>query len=64
MPEPLVIQEDRGHVRVLTINRPSKRNAFDNALYGAMADAITSASNDSTVRAVVLRAIRPDGLRV
>ena len=54
MPEPLVIQEDRGHVRVLTINRPIKRNAFNNALYGAMADAIVSASNDAAVRAVVI----------
>lgn len=54
MPEPLVIQEDRGHVRVLTINRPTKRNAFDNALYGAMADAITSASGDAAVRVVVV----------
>ena len=54
MPEPLVIQEDRGHVRLLTINRPIKRNAFDNALYGAMADAISAASRDPAVRVVVI----------
>jgi enoyl-CoA hydratase/carnithine racemase len=54
MPEPLVIQEDRGHVRLLTINRPSKRNAFDNSLYNAMADALIAASADGAVRAVVI----------
>lgn len=54
MPDSLVIQEDHGHVRLLTINRTSKRNAFDNALYGAMADAIERASADPTVRVVVI----------
>lgn len=54
MTEPLVIQEDRGHVRLLIINRPGKRNAFDNALYRAMADAITAAGTEPAVRAVVI----------
>jgi enoyl-CoA hydratase/carnithine racemase len=47
--ETLVITQDHGAVRLLTINRPAKRNAFDNALYGAMADAITVASADPAV---------------
>lgn len=54
MSEPLVKQESRGHVRLLTINRPAKRNAFNNPLYGAMADALIAASNDSSVRVVVI----------
>jgi enoyl-CoA hydratase/carnithine racemase len=52
--EPPVITQDYGAVRLLTINRPAKRNAFDNALYGAMADAITRASTDPVVHVVVL----------
>ena len=54
MPEPLVITQDHGAVRLLTINRPAKRNAFDNALYGAMADAITMASAEPAVHVVVI----------
>lgn len=41
---------------VLTIrmNRPEKKNALDRAMYGAMADALSSAEADSAVRAVLL----------
>ena len=53
MPE-LVRVDDRGHVRVVTFDRPEARNAFNVAMYRAAADALASARDDEAVRAVVL----------
>lgn len=41
-------------LRLLTINRPSRRNALDRATYLALAEALLKAAEDQTVRAVVL----------
>lgn len=49
-----VLVEDRGHVRVLTFDRPEARNAFDVAMYRAAADALAAARDDTNLRAVVL----------
>ena len=46
--------EDRGHVRVLTFDRPEARNAFDVAMYRAVADALGAAQGDVDVHVVVL----------
>ena len=46
--------EDRGHVRIVTFDRPEARNAFDVAMYRACATALSAAQNDPVVRAVVL----------
>ncbi|MEU8707394.1 enoyl-CoA hydratase/isomerase family protein [Streptomyces sp. NPDC048565] len=46
--------EDRGPVRVITLNRPDKLNALDTALTRALSTALTRAEDDSRVRAVVL----------
>ena len=46
--------EDRGHVRIVTFNRPEARNAFDVAMYRAAAAALGAARDDVDVRAVVL----------
>jgi len=46
--------EDRGHVRVLTFDRPEVRNAFNVAMYRAAADAFTAARDDSSVHVVVI----------
>jgi enoyl-CoA hydratase/carnithine racemase len=51
--DPLLVV-DRGRVRVLTLNRPEKRNAFDQGLYRATGEALTAALADDGVRAVVL----------
>ena len=54
-PEPQRIRvEDRGHVRILTFDRPEARNAFDVSMYRAAADAGATARDDPEVRAVVL----------
>ncbi len=46
--------DHHGAVQVLTLNRPQARNAIDHGLYMAIADALTSATNDDTVNAVVV----------
>jgi enoyl-CoA hydratase/carnithine racemase len=50
----LVLTERRGHVMVLTINRPQKRNAFHNPLYQAMARAVLAAQADRSVRVLLI----------
>ena len=46
--------ENRGAVRVLTMNRPEKRNALNTELTRALLDALRAADADDAVGAVVL----------
>lgn len=46
--------EDVGHVRVLRMNRPEKRNALNNALTRGLVDALAAAEVDDAVHVVVL----------
>ena len=41
-------------IRVVTINRPEKKNALTQAMYAVMADAVAGADEDPEVRAVVI----------
>ena len=50
----VLLSEDRGPVRVLTMNRPEKRNALNTALTQALLDALRGADADDAVRCVVL----------
>src|ERR1041385_6429155 len=52
--EDIVLAEDQGAVRVLTLNRPRKPNAIDPALRVVLAEMLESAMADDTVRAIVL----------
>ena len=52
--ESLLISEDRGHVRLLTLNRPAKKNAINNALWESLRDAFVAADEDPSVRCLVL----------
>ncbi|MBV9560866.1 MAG: enoyl-CoA hydratase/isomerase family protein [Bradyrhizobium sp.] len=54
MTEHIRIEKADG-VLTLTFARPDKKNALTNAMYGALADAITAADADGAVRAIVLR---------
>lgn len=54
MSEPNVLIEDRGAVRVITLNRPQVRNAIDLPLRVALAEALEAAGADPAVRAVVV----------
>ena len=59
MNEQLVLCEDRGAVRVLTMNRPESRNALNTALISALHTALTQADCDDSVRALVLTGADP-----
>jgi len=51
----LVLQEDRGAVRHVVLNRPQKRNALNTELIELLGEALRSAAADPAVRCVVLR---------
>src|SRR5215207_10486011 len=51
----LVLTEDRGAVRHVVLNRPQKRNAFNDELVLATGAALRAAADDAAVRCVVLR---------
>jgi methylglutaconyl-CoA hydratase len=51
---PVLIKERDGTTLRLTLNRPEVRNAFDEEVIGALAEAAREAALDTTLRAVVL----------
>jgi enoyl-CoA hydratase/carnithine racemase len=55
----LVITEDRDAVRHVVLNRPEKRNAFNDELVEATGAALRAAAGDPAVRCVVLRGNGP-----
>jgi enoyl-CoA hydratase/carnithine racemase len=56
---PIVETEDRGAVRHVVLNRPEKRNAFNDELVLGLRDALTAAAGDDSVHCVVLRGNGP-----
>ncbi|MGI9577612.1 MAG: enoyl-CoA hydratase/isomerase family protein [Microthrixaceae bacterium] len=50
----VLLTEDDGGARVLTLNRPNAKNAFNQALWYALADAMEEAARDDSIRCVVL----------
>ncbi|MEZ5139330.1 MAG: enoyl-CoA hydratase/isomerase family protein [Acidimicrobiales bacterium] len=52
--EPVLLIEDDGGARVLTLNRPAQLNAFDQALWHATAEALEAAAADDAVRCVLI----------
>lgn len=54
MSDDVLLSEDRGPVRILTLNRPEKKNAFDLALTDALWICLEAASADPSVRAVIV----------
>ncbi len=52
--EQLVLQDTRGAVRILTLNRPDKRNALNGALRCSLLGALDAAARDAAIRAIVL----------
>jgi enoyl-CoA hydratase len=55
----LVLSEDAGPVRVLTMNRPEARNALNPALIETLYAALCDADDDPSVRVVVLTGADP-----
>jgi enoyl-CoA hydratase/carnithine racemase len=52
--EPIVLVEDADGVRLITFNRPSALNAFNQALWVAVKDALVGAAEDPELRCAVL----------
>ena len=50
----VLLTEDRGAIRVLTMNRPEKRNALNSELTQGLLDALRKADVDDAVGAIVL----------
>lgn len=50
----VLLVENQGRVRVLTLNRPQQKNAFTDALYDAVRDALRDAMEDDSVACVVI----------
>ena len=59
--QPEILSEQRDGVLWLTLNRPAKANAMNVSMMSALADRISAAASDATVRAV---AITGSGTRV
>jgi enoyl-CoA hydratase/carnithine racemase len=50
----VLLSEDRDRARLLTLNRPEAKNAFNDALYDAVGAALTEAQSDPGVATVVI----------
>lgn len=50
----VLLIENRGRVRVITLNRPEMKNAFNDAQYDAVRDALADAMDDDSVACVVI----------
>ena len=48
-----LLVESRGHVRVLTLDRPERRNALSSALQADLIEALLDAAESTDVRAAV-----------
>lgn len=58
MPETIV--ETANSIRTITLNRPEKRNALNDALIGALKDALGEADREASLRAIVIRGAGKD----
>lgn len=45
---------DQGDIRIVAMRRPEKKNALTQAMYLSMAEVIATASNDSTIRCILV----------
>ena len=55
----ILLQEDKGGVRILTMNRPEKRNALNTELTVGLMNALRAADADDAIGAVVLTGAGP-----
>ena len=55
----VLLVENRGAVRILTMNRPEKRNALNSELTQGLLDALRAADADDSVGAIVLTGAGP-----
>ena len=55
-----VLQTTEGACRIITLNRPEKRNALNDALVEALKNALAEADRDETLRSIVIRGAGKD----
>src|SRR5688572_16562788 len=55
-----VVASDHGFYRVLTLNRPEKRNALNDELIADLKEALGEVDEDDELRAIVIRGTGPD----
>jgi len=55
MDESVLLTENRGPIRILSLNRPTKLNALNHDLVVALTDALRDAHEDETCTVVILR---------
>jgi len=60
MKSEVVLASDEGAVRLLTLNRPEKRNALNDELISELKKALRGADADESVRAIVIRGAGKD----
>ena len=53
---PALLQERRGGVAMLTLNRPEQRNSLNEAMLAALSECLAAIAKDDTVRAVIIAA--------
>ncbi|HTO00031.1 MAG TPA: enoyl-CoA hydratase-related protein, partial [Microthrixaceae bacterium] len=53
-PEPAVLTERRGHLLIVTLNRPERKNAINGEMLVRMLDAFNEADSNPDIRAIVL----------
>ena len=54
---PILLSENRGHIRLLTINRPERMNSLSPEMSDALVEAFVEAGADPEVRVIVLTAV-------
>jgi enoyl-CoA hydratase len=54
---PILLNETRGHIRLLTINRPERMNSLSPEMSDALVEAFVEAGADPEVRVIVLTAV-------
>lgn len=57
MTDGILLRETRGHIRILTINRPERSNAMSPELTEELIDAFVDGGADPAIRAIVLTAV-------
>lgn len=55
-----VLKENNGSIRIITLNRPDKRNALNDELIADLKDALNEANGDESLRAIVIRGAGKD----
>ncbi|PWE33066.1 enoyl-CoA hydratase [Maritimibacter sp. 55A14] len=55
MADPILLRDDAGHVRTLTMNAPASLNALSDAMLDALQSEFDALAQDRSIRAVVLR---------